>query len=201
MPFLVDDGGGRRRKSERSRLQEAGLDQISVIDDVDGEILFYLKNNAIVIINNPTYPNSQSSNSLDCLFNDNGASNPPKYSIVTEVKDEPDVFYDDKGLLIEDEFPARKVEFAMDKLAEFVDARLFSTLRRREGYIHNLPTENRFHILPKPPITLEDLTPSIKKWWSSWDARKKLVYGTRKKLIRQLGFDPGGCDNLEDKVS
>ncbi|KAF9674326.1 hypothetical protein SADUNF_Sadunf10G0115700 [Salix dunnii] len=57
---------------------------------------------------------------------------------------------------------------------EFVDTKFFSALSRREGYIHNLPTENRSHILPKSPTALEDLMPSTKKWWPSWDARKKM---------------------------
>ncbi|KAG5237157.1 DNA (cytosine-5)-methyltransferase DRM [Salix suchowensis] len=62
---------------------------------------------------------------------------------------------------------------------EFVDAQFFSALRRREGYIHNLPTENRSHVLPKSPIALEDLMPSTKKWWPSWDARKKMLDDSR----------------------
>ncbi|KAI3846234.1 hypothetical protein MKX03_002800 [Papaver bracteatum] len=32
---------------------------------------------------------------------------------------------------------------------EFVNAESFSALSRNEGYVHNLPKENRFHILPK----------------------------------------------------
>ncbi|XP_026458628.1 probable inactive DNA (cytosine-5)-methyltransferase DRM3 [Papaver somniferum] len=32
---------------------------------------------------------------------------------------------------------------------EFVNAGSFSALSRNEGYVHNLPRENRFHILPK----------------------------------------------------
>ncbi|RZC63947.1 hypothetical protein C5167_025717 [Papaver somniferum] len=32
---------------------------------------------------------------------------------------------------------------------EFVNAESFSALSRKEGYVHNLPKENRFHILPK----------------------------------------------------
>jgi len=32
-------------------------------------------------------PNSQSSDSLDCLFDDRGESSPPKYSTVTGVKE------------------------------------------------------------------------------------------------------------------
>lgn len=57
---------------------------------------------------------------------------------------------------------------------EFVNTELFSALNRIEGYIHNLPTESRFHILPKPPMTIEDAIPRTKKWWPPWDSRKKL---------------------------
>lgn len=57
---------------------------------------------------------------------------------------------------------------------EFVNNQLFSALNRIEGYIHNLPVENRFHILPKPPMTIEDVLPRTKKWWPPWDSRKQL---------------------------
>ncbi|KAL5182676.1 putative inactive DNA (cytosine-5)-methyltransferase DRM3 [Glycine soja] len=57
---------------------------------------------------------------------------------------------------------------------EFANAQSFSALDRIEGYIHNLPVENRFHILPKPPMTIEDAMPLTKKWWPPWDSRKQL---------------------------
>ncbi|KAM7467211.1 hypothetical protein LguiB_014773 [Lonicera macranthoides] len=57
---------------------------------------------------------------------------------------------------------------------EFVNTQYFSALSRKEGYIHNLPTENRFHILPKPPMTIEEAIPHTKKYWPSWDTRKQL---------------------------
>ncbi|KAJ4721931.1 DNA (Cytosine-5)-methyltransferase DRM2-like protein [Melia azedarach] len=57
---------------------------------------------------------------------------------------------------------------------EFVNAQNFSALSRKEGYVHNLPTSNRFHILPKPPMTIQDAIPHTKKWWPSWDTRKQL---------------------------
>ncbi|XP_038906646.1 probable inactive DNA (cytosine-5)-methyltransferase DRM3 isoform X2 [Benincasa hispida] len=56
---------------------------------------------------------------------------------------------------------------------EFVDTRSFSALSRMEGYVHNLPCENRSHILPTPPMTIQDST-RTKKWWPSWDTRKYL---------------------------
>lgn len=57
---------------------------------------------------------------------------------------------------------------------EFVDTQFFSALSRREGYVHNLPCENRSHILPKSALTIEDAIPRAKKWWPSWDTRKHL---------------------------
>ncbi|XP_057471385.1 LOW QUALITY PROTEIN: probable inactive DNA (cytosine-5)-methyltransferase DRM3 [Actinidia eriantha] len=57
---------------------------------------------------------------------------------------------------------------------EFVNTQFFSALSRKEGYIHNLPSGNRSHILPKPPMTIEEAIPQTKKWWPSWDSRKQL---------------------------
>lgn len=57
---------------------------------------------------------------------------------------------------------------------EFVDTRSFSALSRTEGYVHNLPFENRSHILPMPAMTIKDAIPRTKKWWPSWDTRNHL---------------------------
>jgi len=57
---------------------------------------------------------------------------------------------------------------------EFVNSQFFSALIRKEGYLHNLPTDRRFHIVPKPPMTIEGALPHTKKWWPSWDTRKQL---------------------------
>ena len=57
---------------------------------------------------------------------------------------------------------------------EFVNSQFFSALNRKEGYVHNLPAGNRFHILPKSPLTIQDAIPHTKKWWPSWDTRKQL---------------------------
>ncbi|MQM08359.1 hypothetical protein Taro_041218 [Colocasia esculenta] len=56
---------------------------------------------------------------------------------------------------------------------EHVNSRFFSAFIRDEGYFHNLPKENRFHIIPKPPMTIEDALPRTKKWWPSWDTRRQ----------------------------
>ncbi|KAH7573342.1 hypothetical protein JRO89_XS03G0121600 [Xanthoceras sorbifolium] len=57
---------------------------------------------------------------------------------------------------------------------EFVNTQSFSALSRREGYVHNLPTSNRFNILPRSVMTIQDVIPHTKKWWPSWDTRKHL---------------------------
>ncbi|XP_028760065.1 probable inactive DNA (cytosine-5)-methyltransferase DRM3 isoform X2 [Neltuma alba] len=57
---------------------------------------------------------------------------------------------------------------------EFVNTQFFSAVSRKEGYVHNLPTENRFRILPSPPMTIADAIPLTRKWWPSWDSRKQL---------------------------
>ncbi|XP_074276944.1 putative inactive DNA (cytosine-5)-methyltransferase DRM3 [Silene latifolia] len=57
---------------------------------------------------------------------------------------------------------------------EFVNSQGFSALNRKEGYIHNLPTEGQFLIKPKSPMTIEEAIPHTKKWWPSWDSRKQL---------------------------
>lgn len=76
---------------------------------------------------------------------------------------------------------------------EFVNTQFFSALSRKEGYIHNLPTENRFHILPKPPMTIEEAIPQTKKYWPSWDTRKQLSCISSETIgISQL------CDRLKN---
>ncbi|XAR49738.1 DNA (cytosine-5-)-methyltransferase [Bertholletia excelsa] len=57
---------------------------------------------------------------------------------------------------------------------EFANTQFFSALIRKEGYIHNLPSGNRFHIKPKSPMTIEEAIPQTKKWCPSWDTRKQL---------------------------
>ncbi|KAL0921284.1 hypothetical protein M5K25_008343 [Dendrobium thyrsiflorum] len=56
---------------------------------------------------------------------------------------------------------------------EFVNTEFFSTLI---DYLHNLPTVGRFHIIPKPPMKIENALPQTKKGWPSWDRRKQLSY-------------------------
>lgn len=79
---------------------------------------------------------------------------------------------------------------------EFVHTQLFSALSRKEGYVHNLPTENRFHIVPKPPMTIREAVPNSKKWWPSWDTRQHLnCINSETSVVSQI------CDRLERIVS
>ncbi|OVA16701.1 C-5 cytosine methyltransferase [Macleaya cordata] len=69
---------------------------------------------------------------------------------------------------------AKLSQFLYAIAPEFVNTQFFSAFSRREGYIHNLPTDNRSHILPRPPMTIEEAMPHTKRWWPSWDTRKQL---------------------------
>ncbi|KAL5711187.1 DNA (cytosine-5)-methyltransferase drm2 [Ranunculus cassubicifolius] len=64
--------------------------------------------------------------------------------------------------------------FLFEIKPEFVDSKHFSAAARKRGYVHNLPIENRFLLQPLPPLTIQAALPSSKKWWPSWDDRKKL---------------------------
>lgn len=64
--------------------------------------------------------------------------------------------------------------FLYDVEPEFVDSKYFCAAARKRGYVHNLPIENRFPVLPLPPLTVTEALPVTKKWWPSWDTRTKL---------------------------
>lgn len=64
--------------------------------------------------------------------------------------------------------------FLYDIFPEFVDSRYFCAANRKRGYIHNLPIENRFPILPLQKLHVHDVLPFTKEWWPSWDTRTHL---------------------------
>lgn len=64
--------------------------------------------------------------------------------------------------------------FLYDVEPEFVDSKYFCACARKRGYIHNLPIQNRFPLLPLPPRTIHEALPMTKKWWPSWDKRTNL---------------------------
>lgn len=57
---------------------------------------------------------------------------------------------------------------------EFVDSKHFSATARKRGYVHNLPTENRFPLVPLPPQTISQAFPLSKRYWPKWDPRDKM---------------------------
>ncbi|XP_073038819.1 DNA (cytosine-5)-methyltransferase DRM2-like isoform X1 [Primulina eburnea] len=64
--------------------------------------------------------------------------------------------------------------FLYDIEPEFVDSKYFSATARKRGYVHNLPIEDRFPLVPLPPLTIHQAFPLSRKWWPSWDTRDKL---------------------------
>ncbi|KAL3626645.1 DNA (cytosine-5-)-methyltransferase [Castilleja foliolosa] len=58
---------------------------------------------------------------------------------------------------------------------EFVNTETYSALSRIEGYVHNLPTGDRFIISPRGPLSIQEAIPHTKKWWPVWDNRKQLI--------------------------
>ncbi|KAK9067299.1 hypothetical protein SSX86_014625 [Deinandra increscens subsp. villosa] len=91
--------------------------------------------------------------------------------------------------------------FLYDIAPEFVDSKYFCAAARKRGYVHNLPINNRFPIIPLPPTTIAEAFPLTKKWWPEWDKRTKLnclqtVYGSAKmtdrvrKALERWGENP-----------
>nr|ATZ71031.1 domains rearranged methyltransferase [Litchi chinensis] len=64
--------------------------------------------------------------------------------------------------------------FLYDVEPEFVDSKYFCAAARKRGYVHNLPINNRFPLLPLPPNTIHEALPLTRKWWPKWDTRTKL---------------------------
>ncbi|GER51754.1 methyltransferase family protein [Striga asiatica] len=83
-------------------------------------------------------------------------------------------------------------QFLYSVKPEFVNTESHSALSRLEGYVHNLPTENRAHILPRGPLTIQEAAPHSEKWWPAWDTRKHLTH---------VGCHAGGSAHVIDRVS
>ncbi|KAI3974819.1 hypothetical protein MKX01_004877 [Papaver californicum] len=86
----------------------------------------------------------------------------------------PPYFFYGNVLAVSNSTWVRITQFLYGVAQEFVNTEFFSALSRKEGYVHNLPTENRSHILPKTAITIEGVMAHTKPWWPSWDTRKHL---------------------------
>ncbi|XP_057521723.1 DNA (cytosine-5)-methyltransferase DRM2-like [Amaranthus tricolor] len=91
--------------------------------------------------------------------------------------------------------------FLYDVQPEFVDSKYFCAAARKRGYIHNLPIDDRFPLLPLPPRSIHEALPLTKKWWPHWDTRTKLnclqtAYGSAKlterirKALEDFDGDP-----------
>ncbi|XP_048544222.1 probable inactive DNA (cytosine-5)-methyltransferase DRM3 isoform X1 [Triticum urartu] len=64
--------------------------------------------------------------------------------------------------------------FLFNVQLEYLNSQSFSALMRKEGYIHNLPTERRHAAIPRSPMTIRDALPLIRRFWPSWDTRKQI---------------------------
>ncbi|XP_031396141.1 probable inactive DNA (cytosine-5)-methyltransferase DRM3 [Punica granatum] len=93
---------------------------------------------------------------------------------INQVAAKPPFFFYGSVVNISQDWWGKISQFLYGREPEFVNTQFFSAISRKEGYVHNLPTGNRFHILPKPPMTIEEAIPHTKKWWPSWDTRKQL---------------------------
>ncbi|XP_043708704.1 probable inactive DNA (cytosine-5)-methyltransferase DRM3 isoform X1 [Telopea speciosissima] len=101
-------------------------------------------------------------------------SKPNQCSSVNQMLAKPPYFFYGNVMDVSHDYWTRVSQYLHLIQPEFVNSQFFSALSRKEGYIHNLPNDNRLHILPRPPMTIEDAIPHTRKWWPSWDTRKQL---------------------------
>ncbi|CAA0829440.1 S-adenosyl-L-methionine-dependent methyltransferases superfamily protein [Striga hermonthica] len=87
---------------------------------------------------------------------------------------------------------AKISQFLYSVQPEFANTELHSALRRQEGYVHNLPTDDRAHILPRGPLTIQEASPQAGKWWPAWDTRKHLT---------QISCQTGSTAHLIDRLA
>ncbi|KAM3268106.1 putative inactive DNA (cytosine-5)-methyltransferase DRM3 [Capsicum chacoense] len=132
---------------------------------------------------------------LDCQDTQKLSMPNPCRSLDKMVAKAPYFFYGNVMNLSHDSW-VRISQFLYSIEPEFVHTQLFSALSRKEGYVHNLPTENRVHIVPKPPMTIQEVVPSSKKWWPSWDTRQHLsCINSETSVVSHI------CDRLERTLS
>ncbi|KAH7849215.1 hypothetical protein Vadar_014674 [Vaccinium darrowii] len=91
-------------------------------------------------------------------------------SVDQMVSKRPYCFYENVMNLSRDSW-MKISQFLYGMEPEFANNQFFSALSRKEGYVHS---KNKFHILPKPPMTIQEAILHTKKWWPSWDVRKQL---------------------------
>lgn len=85
----------------------------------------------------------------------------------------PFFYYENVAITLRGVWPTIS-RFLYDISPEFVDSKYFCAATRKRGYVHNLPIEKRYPLLPLSPRTIFDVFPSTKKWWPSWDTRVQL---------------------------
>lgn len=115
-------------------------------------------------------------NSMGSLEEDIKPSMPiprPCKTLTSVVAKSPYFLYGNVTNLSQDSW-AKLSQFLYSVQPEFVNTEMRSALSRKEGYIHNLPTKDRFHTCPKSPMTIQEAIPNTRKWWPSWDTRKQL---------------------------
>ncbi|KAF7105545.1 hypothetical protein CFC21_106342 [Triticum aestivum] len=81
--------------------------------------------------------------------------------------------------------------FLFNVQPEYLNSQSFSALTRREGYIHNLPTEGRHVTVPRSPMTIRDALPLTRQFCPFWDTRK---------WIDGVGLDVAGNEQIRDKL-
>ncbi|KAF5746873.1 DNA (cytosine-5)-methyltransferase DRM1-like [Tripterygium wilfordii] len=104
----------------------------------------------------------------------NGPAAPLTYRNLPEAAMGPPYFYYENVALAPKGVWTTISRFLYDVEPEFVDSKYFCAAARKRGYVHNLPIQNRFPLLPLPPHTIHEALPLTKKWWPSWDERTKL---------------------------
>lgn len=120
----------------------------------------------------------------------------PILKSVNQLATKPPYFFYGNVLNLPYDSWSKVSQFLYGHQPEYVNNQFFSALNRREGYVHNLPTENRFRILQEPPMTIQDAIPHAKNLWPPWDTRKQLTcISSETSGISQL------CDKLGRMVS
>lgn len=93
--------------------------------------------------------------------------------------------------------------FLYDIDPEFVDSKFFCAAARKRAYVHNLPINNRFPLLPIPPKTIFDAFPPTRKWWPSWDSRTQFnclqTCIASAKLTERIRRALENCDDIPPK--
>lgn len=117
----------------------------------------------------------------------------PSRSLDKTIAKPPYFFYGNVANLPGDSW-VKISQFLFGIQPEFVNTQQFSALTRKEGYVHNLPTSDRFNVLPKAAMTIQEAIPQTKKWWPSWDTRKHLSCLNSATSTIQL------CDRLSHMV-